>query len=171
LTLPLHNILTLLLFLSFFAKYDFKFTDADKDGVIPTFRKLEDVEFLKRGFRPFPRSTVGFSNLMLAPVVLDTINNCAHWYRKMHDERTMAIELSHEAARLAFTRGPDFYNKFCNKMRAVWIEFGETFTVPSWRELAIRTYKNNVPLLAIAYKHLARVRLIEKVEGLPDAPN
>nr|QFS19921.1 polyprotein [Varroa destructor virus 2] len=144
----------------FFARYDLKFTDADKEGIPVKYRTLDDMTFLKRNWqRVTDRKLISSRVYFLAPLAEDSMFGILHWIKKGHEPIEFAKEMSEESARMAFTHGEEYYNNHCDKIKRIWQKMGHYICLPNWHDLAYRTYLSDQPLL----------RLTRKLEGLPEA--
>lgn len=91
------------------------YTDATKSGDIRMSCKLPDVTFLKRSFLKHPTR----DNLWLAPLDTIAIEECPYWIKTLKSGSTMeqATDVNvRMSLRLAFSRGPEYYNKQKEKL-------------------------------------------------------
>lgn len=117
--------------IEFFSRYGIKMTDSLKSGVVRPFCSIEEATYLKRGFLPHPTR----SGQWLAPLEEASITDTANWIWRSVDDRSASLQNSEQACRLAYTRGPDFYNKVCSSIIKAWTKLGVLFCAPSWESL------------------------------------
>lgn len=115
----------------FFKEYDIIFTDIDKSDNIINYRTLENVSFLKRGFRRHPH----MKNFYLAPIEEQSIRKCVNWITRKGDSKLNTLENCKQACELAFGHGPQYYNRTREFLQHECIKrLGCSFTAPSWFE-------------------------------------
>lgn len=121
----------------FFKDYDIVFTDVDKsDNIIP-YKTLDEVTFLKRGFKRHPHHKFYF----LAPIEVRSIYKCTNWITRKGDATSNTLENCVQACELAFGHGPQFYNEVkATLMKACNERLGVSFMAPSWSEKSERCF-------------------------------
>nr|WPV63213.1 MAG: polyprotein [Jingmen bat iflavirus 1] len=121
----------------FFNKYNIVFTDVDKSDNIIAYRTLDNVTFLKRGFKRHPY----FKNIYLAPIEEDSIFKCINWIREKGDPLEATLENCTQACELAFGRGPEY----CEQLRNQLIvecnqQLNALLIIESWDAVSKRCY-------------------------------
>ncbi|UHK03113.1 MAG: polyprotein [Sanya iflavirus 1] len=115
----------------FFSQYNIIFTDVDKSDNIVKYRTLDNVTFLKRGFKLHPNSKVIF----LAPIEEQSIRKCVNWITRKGDPLENTLENCKQACELAFGHGPQYYNSVRERLQHECLKrLGKTFLAPSWYE-------------------------------------
>jgi len=120
----------------FFKSIDLGFTNSNKEAVTESYTHFRKVSFLKRGFRAHPSRR----EMMLAPIAIDSVEGSLHWIRKSPDDVEMSYQTTLDASRLAFSRGREYYDDFCERMRNVWATCGRSISFPDWDSLDCRVY-------------------------------
>jgi len=88
------------------AKFGIEYTTADKSGSEQSTKNLDDLRFLKCGFRHHDV----FPDRILATMDPDTIYELTNWTRICPDQFQQCRDQCHEALKLAYHHGPRFYN-------------------------------------------------------------
>lgn len=114
-----------------FAKFDIKMTDALKSGNVREYCSIEEATYLKRGFLKHPSR----SGQWLAPLEESSITDTANWVWRSINHRDASLVNSEMSARLAYTRGPQYYNSIVERLVACWAGLGVEFRAPSWKSL------------------------------------
>jgi hypothetical protein len=115
----------------FFLKYNIVFTDIDKSDNIVDYRTLDNVTFLKRGFKHHPNSHA----LFLAPIDEQSIRKCVNWITRKGDPKLNTLENCKQACELAFGHGPRYYNAVRERLQHECVKkLGTSFVAPSWYE-------------------------------------
>nr|UUW33713.1 polyprotein [Iflavirus sp.] len=121
----------------FFSKYNIVFTDVDKSDNIISCRTLDNVSFLKRGFKRHPY----FKNIYLAPIEEDSIFKCINWIREKGDPVEATLENCTQACELAFGRGPEYYEQLRNQLIVECNQqLNELLIIDSWDAVSKRCY-------------------------------
>lgn len=122
---------------AFFKKYNIIFTDIDKSDNIIKYRTLDNVTFLKRGFKLHPSSKAVF----LAPIEEQSIRKCVSWITRKGDPLQNTLENCKQACELAFGWGPEYYNAVRERLsRECLTRCGQSFSAPSWYEKSEMCY-------------------------------
>lgn len=124
--------------IDFFGQYKLKMTDALKQGKVRRFCSLEEASYLKRGFRRHPTR----EGQWMAPLEETSITDTANWVWRSTDHLTASKVNSEMCWRLAYTQGPDFYNKICSTLEKAWNEIGEELDYPKWETLDSNVWDN-----------------------------
>jgi hypothetical protein len=121
----------------FFSRYDIVFTDIDKsDNIIP-YRTLDNVTFLKHGFKKHPYS----STIYLACIEEKSIRKCVNWMTNKGDPKLNTLQNCLAACGHAFGHGPEYYNMIREKLSHECVKrVGQTFNAPSWFEKSEECY-------------------------------
>lgn len=121
----------------FFSRYDIVFTDIDKsDNIIP-YRTLDNVTFLKRGFKKHPY----LPSIYLASIEEQSIRKCVNWMTNKGDPKLNTLQNCLAACELAFGHGPEYYNMIREKLSHECVKrVGQTFNAPSWSERSEECY-------------------------------
>ncbi|UIX27085.1 polyprotein [Tetrastichus brontispae RNA virus 3] len=114
-----------------FAEYGIKMTDALKSGKVRPYCTIEEATYLKRGFLPHPTREGQY----LAPLEEASITDTANWVWRSVDKREASLVNSEMACRLAYTHGPQYYNRIVDKITDKWLGLGVKFSAPSWEAL------------------------------------
>lgn len=117
--------------IEFFSRYGLKMTDALKSGSVTPYCSLEEATYLKRGFLKHPVR----SGEWLAPLEVSSILDTANWIWKSVDMEQASFINSEMCSRLAYTRGPEFYQWVCETLRQAWLKRGRRFMFPTWTSL------------------------------------
>lgn len=121
----------------FFKKYNIVFTDIDKSDNIVRYRTLDNVTFLKRGFKRHPYNNA----LFLSPIDEQSIRKCVSWITRKGDPILNTLENCKQACELAFGRGPKYYNKVRECLQAECLKImGKSFSVCTWQEKSEQCY-------------------------------
>lgn len=121
----------------FFRTYDIVFTDIDKSDNIVKFRSLDNVSFLKCGFKLHPT----LPGVFLAPIEEQSIRKCVNWINRKGDSVENTIANCLQACELAFGLGPNKYNQYKEQLQVACIEkLGKGFSCPTWREKSERCF-------------------------------
>lgn len=81
-----------------FAEHGIEYTGADKSQNPPPYKPIEEMTFLKRGFKPHPN----YPKFIQAPIELDTIHEKINWIRKGPDNIQALIDNCNDALREAY---------------------------------------------------------------------
>ncbi|APG78001.1 hypothetical protein [Hubei picorna-like virus 30] len=117
--------------IEYFGSKGLKMTDAAKSGVVRKWCSLEEATYLKRGFLRHPTR----EGEWLAPLEMSSIEDTANWIWKSMDNRAASLVNSEMCTRLAYTRGPDYYNQVVRSLCKAWLDKGVHFTAPTWDSL------------------------------------
>ncbi|AIM39350.1 polyprotein [Dinocampus coccinellae paralysis virus] len=117
--------------IEWFARYDIKMTDALKSGKVREYCSLQEATYLKRGFMPHPTRPKQW----MAPLEEASITDTANWIWRCLDQRAASLVNSEMCARLAYSRGRQFYDQVVKKLTAAWLIKGVEFKAPSWKSL------------------------------------
>lgn len=121
----------------FFKMYNIIFTDIDKSDNIVKFRQLNNVSFLKRGFKLHPSSR----SIFIAPIELQSIRKCVNWITRKGDPMGNTLENCKQACELAFGHGPEYYNEVREFLQQECMKrLGRTFQAPRWYEKSLQCY-------------------------------
>nr|UGV21560.1 MAG: polyprotein [Giant panda Iflavirus] len=121
----------------FFLKYNIVFTDIDKTDKIIKYRNLDNVTFLKRGFKKHPR----LSCVWLAPIEEQSIRKCVSWISRKGDSVLNTLENCVQACELAFGHGPEYYNNVKETLsRECIVKLHASPRIPSWIQKSERCY-------------------------------
>lgn len=90
------------------AAHHIEYTNADKGSTIVPLQPLEELTFLKRGFRTHHTRQY----IKLAPISLTTIQELTNWIRRCEDPEAALQENVETAIRFAYHHGKEFFDKF-----------------------------------------------------------
>ncbi|MCW4014247.1 MAG: RNA-dependent RNA polymerase family protein, partial [Candidatus Bathyarchaeota archaeon] len=106
----------------FLEYYDIVYTDDKKSGkIMPDYRSLEEVSFLKRGFRY--ESAVG---RFVAPLDLDVILEMICWYKKNPLGSDVVKQVVDQALAELALHGEDVYTKYAFRLISaseLWLQY------------------------------------------------
>lgn len=124
--------------IEFFALYRIKMTDALKSGKVRPYCSLEEATYLKRGFMKHPKRR----GQWLAPLEQSSITDTANWVWRSVDKRGASLVNSEMCCRLAYTKGPEFYEQVCKTIATRWNQEGVNFIYPPWKLLDNHVWDN-----------------------------
>lgn len=125
--LDLYNTCTLT---KFFKRYNIVVTDATKSEVVLPAIKFDEAQFLKRKFKKHPKFSFEFIAEIDSYIVEDTVN----WVWSNNTPKEAQVEQIRAALGLAYSRGPTYYQQFCNIMRKAMKLLKLTLVLPKWEE-------------------------------------
>jgi len=97
-----------------------EYTDADKSSAIVPIRPLDDLTFLKRGFKQHHKRRL----IQLAPISTVTIQELTNWIRECDDEREACLENVDTAIRFAYHHGEEYFNDFVVRVNNALVDRG-----------------------------------------------
>jgi hypothetical protein len=110
-------------------KFNFIYTDASKKGNIP-YSNLEEVIFLKRGFKQHPDGVN-----WLAPLLWEVVQEIPLWIHKGMDKKDATLLNFEQALRLAYGHGQQRYDNFKETLNLVLRQNKQNILALSWFEL------------------------------------
>jgi hypothetical protein len=113
----------------FLSNFDFKYTDAKKEGNIP-YTTLSEATFLKKSFIKHP-----IFNLWLAPLEKKSITEAPQWIFKSSDDKLATLENCKQSLNLAYGHGPEFFKKWKIKLNKALESIGLETLNTTWEEL------------------------------------
>lgn len=120
---------------AWFGEHLINITPTSKDGDIDKpYISLLEAEFLKRSFALHPHSQNNMVNY-LAPIRDNVITDCAQWCWKSSNHTAATVENADQALRLAYGKGPDYFNTLKIKLNSALIDIGVTPMTLTWQEL------------------------------------
>lgn len=90
---------------AYFAEYGIVATDAAKSGIVVKWSTIEEVTFLKRGFKPHPRRL----GQWLAPIEETSLKDCAHWIHKSESSVEATVQNADMSVRLSYAHGKEYF--------------------------------------------------------------
>lgn len=102
----------------FFAEYGISATSADKATKIEPYKSLADSTFLKSGFVPHPK----WKGEWLSPLEELSITETPRWIFESPNHEQATLVNCEAAIRNAYGHGPEFFNKFKNKINEALAE-------------------------------------------------
>lgn len=87
-------------------------TDSTKGETIIKYGPLNQMTFLKRGFQQH----IKHKGEWLAPINLDSVEECARWVRKGDSVENRTLENVHASLLLAYGHGPQYYDQWRIKL-------------------------------------------------------
>ncbi|QMV49688.1 polyprotein [Oryctes rhinoceros picorna-like virus 1] len=109
----------------------------DKNNEIEEFVPLKHATFLKRSFKPHPIRAGTF----LAPIDMTSVNNCALWVLKTPDMKFATNENAKQALQLAYSHGPEIYDKFRTRLNNALIANDIDPITTTWQDLDMTFFK------------------------------
>lgn len=113
-----------------FASVGLTYTDAKKSANILPYENISDVTFLKRGWYPHPNR----SGVWLAPLELSMVLDTPNWVHKSRDD-IEAAKINCQCAVRELYHYPQLFDKYVNKIRQFWNDFGVECPLPEWDDL------------------------------------
>nr|QVG74792.1 polyprotein [Picornavirales sp.] len=117
--------------IDFFSEYGLKMTDALKEGKLRPYCSIEEASYLKRGFMRHPWR----DGEWLAPLEKSSITDTANWIWQSVNDIHASLVNSEMSSRLAYTRGPKYYDEVSEAIKKAWKIKGINFEYPSWSTL------------------------------------
>ena len=101
-----------------FASWGIKYTMAEKEADSVPFQSIDEVSFLKRGFRTHPQL-----DAIVAPIEEESLSKKFYWWTKSKNTPLTfpeQFQANFESqAREAYLHGEEFYNEFCAKCERI----------------------------------------------------
>ncbi|UHK03002.1 MAG: RNA-dependent RNA polymerase [Hangzhou iflavirus 3] len=107
-----------------------KVTSAQKDQKLEPYGSIFGATFLKRGFKKHPSR----SGIWLAPVEVNSVEECVNWIHKCDDEAEATLENMRSSLDLAYGHGPEFFEQHRTKLVEGARSIGKTLYTKSWYE-------------------------------------
>lgn len=105
-------------------------TSAQKDSELQPFGNIHNATFLKRSFKSHPTRP----GIWLAPVDLDSVQECINWMHKDNDEQEATLEVCRASLDLAYSHGPDYYESHRNKIIEALNKINLTLVTKTWMD-------------------------------------
>lgn len=115
-------------------------TSARKDENLLPYDKLENSTFLKRSFKLHPTR----KGVWLAPVEVDSVQECINWMHKCDDPQGATIEVVTASLDLAYGHGPEYYNDHRARLIKACKELDLKIFSKSWYERDNEIFGENV---------------------------
>lgn len=100
------------------AKHGLEYTAADKTEIDLDFKPLDQLTFLKRGFRSHPQ----YGAYKTAPISKTTIQEEINWIRDGPNNWTAMIENIRSSFRMAYAHGPEYYEEHSGKVNTALLQ-------------------------------------------------
>jgi len=100
------------------AKHGLEYTAADKTDIDRDFKSLDELTFLKRGFKSHPQ----YGAYKTAPISKVTIQEEINWIRDGPNNWTAMIENIRSSYRMAYAHGPEYYQEHSDKVNTALLQ-------------------------------------------------
>jgi len=113
-----------------YAEWGIQCTDARKMDTLSRYESVDDLNFLKRGFKKHPV----YPDRLLAPINVHSIHELCNWVTNTLDPEEQLRMNIEDALKFAYHYGPDFFNKFRETVRLALDQKGLWQHMMTWEE-------------------------------------
>jgi hypothetical protein len=113
----------------FFEQYDIVITDAAKTGEVENLKPIEELRFLKNGFRPHPK----YPSIKLASLDKKSIAELTNWVRQSDDPWEATRVNCENAVKFAYYHERDYYDFLYSSICAAFEKQGKEPLCFTWR--------------------------------------
>lgn len=94
------------------------------------YTSIYEATFLKRSFREHPYRT----GVWLAPIEKQSIEECLNWMHISDRPEEATLEVCRASLDLAYSQGPEYYNKHFIKILRALKDIGLEISVKNWHD-------------------------------------